>query len=83
MADIYVHVSNTLNGEEFDVSMPDDEKISDMLPVLTQKMEAGDPPDGWAWRLGNRTQNFEYAPDDTLEGRGTHENDMLFLYQIW
>ena len=38
-----VQLSNTLTGEEFDASIPDDRKIVDLIPVLTQKMGAGNP----------------------------------------
>ena len=82
MANIDVNVSNTLNGEEFEVNLPDDQKISDLIPVLTQKMEAGDPPEGSAWQLTNKTQNFGYAPDDTLAGANTNEKDNLALAVI-
>ena len=70
-------VDNTLTGDEFDVTMPDDQKVEDLIPILVEKMEAGDTPVGKQLGLRNRTQYFEYAPDDTLHGAGTKANSSL------
>ena len=82
MANIDVIVANVLNGEEFEVSLPDDQRVEDLLPVLSQRMEAGDPPTGAVWVLTNKTQQFEYAPDDSLSGANTNPHDNLALSTI-
>ena len=50
MGNIDVYVVNLMTGEEYEVAVPDEKKVEEWIQVLTQKMEAGAPREGSAWR---------------------------------
>ena len=79
MANIVVNVANTLTGEEFECTVPDDTKVEDLFPILVDRMEAGDPPNDMTWQLENRTQKFAYSDSDTLAKANTETGDNLVL----
>jgi len=71
VAQIDVVIINTLNGEEFDVNLPDDQKMADLIGKIVENIEIEDQlPQGESWKLINKSQNFEYMPDHTLAQAG-------------
>jgi hypothetical protein len=69
-------------NQEFDVELPDDANVAELLPALVK--ELGLPltgPDGnqVAYELSNKRTGREYKEGTTLGGEGTKTGDSLLL----
>jgi len=69
-------------NQEFDVELPDDASIAELLPAVVK--ELGLPltgPDGnqIAYELSNKRTGREYKEDQSLGGAGTKTGDVLLL----
>jgi hypothetical protein len=82
MSQISVTLVRADTNQEFDVELPDDAPISELLPALVK--ELGLPltgPDGnqVAYELSNKRTGQEYKERDNLSTRGTKSGDVLLL----
>lgn len=82
MAQVNVTLIRADTNQEFDVELPDDAPITELLPALVK--ELGLPitgPDGnqVAYELSNKRTAREYKEDDTLGGASTKTGDSLLL----
>ena len=76
MAEIEIKLKDGVTGKAVDAELPDDVPIRDLLPAITNELGINDADER---RLINKTQSFEYDPDDTLAGRATVEGDTCLL----
>jgi len=82
MAQVSVTLVRADTNQEFDVELPDDANIRELLPALVK--ELGLPltgPDGnqVAYELSNKRTGKEYKEDQTLGSAGTKTGDSLLL----
>lgn len=82
MSQISVTLVRADTNQEYDVELPDDHGISDLLPALVEKL--GLPltgPDGnqVAYELSNKRTGREYKEVDTLGSASTKSGDVLLL----
>lgn len=82
MAQISVTLVRADTNQEFDVELPDDASISELLPALVK--ELGLPltgPDGnqVAYELSNKRTGREYKEGDSLGSASTKSGDVLLL----
>ena len=82
MGQISVTLVRADTNQEFDVELPDDAAISELLPALVK--ELGLPltgPDGnqVAYEISNKRTGKEYKDKETLGTQGTKSGDVLLL----
>lgn len=82
MSQVNITLVRADTNQEFDVELPDDAAISDLLPALVK--ELGLPltgPDGnsVAYELSNKRTGRELKEAETLGGVGTKTGDLLLL----
>lgn len=82
MSQISVTLVRADTNQEFDVELPDDAQIQELLPALVK--ELGLPltgPDGnqVAYELSNKRTGREYKEADSLGSAGTKSGDVLLL----
>ena len=82
MAQIEVTLVRADTNQEFEVGLPDDAPIQELLPALVK--ELGLPltgPDGnqVAYELSNKRTGREYKENDSLSSHGTKLGDVLLL----
>ena len=82
MAQVSITLVRADTNQEFDVELPDDAPIMELLPALVK--ELGLPltgPDGnqVAYELSNKRTGMEYKEADTLGSLGTKTGDSLLL----
>ena len=82
MSQISVTLVRADTNQEFDVELPDDANIQELLPALVK--ELGLPltgPDGnqVADELSNKRTGREYKEGDSLGSAGTKSGDVLLL----
>jgi hypothetical protein len=82
MSQVSVTLVRADTNQEFDVELPDDANIAELLPALVK--ELGLPltgPDGnqVAYELSNKRTGREYKEGTTLGGEGTKTGDSLLL----
>ena len=82
MSQVNVSLVRADTNQEFDVELPDDARIAELLPALVK--ELGLPvtgPDGnqVAYELSNKRTGREYAEGTTLGEAGTLTGDLLLL----
>lgn len=80
MSDLELNVIHIATGESKKLRLPDNVPVQNMLPKIVKAMGGdGNAPGGS--RLLNKTQAFDYNPQDTLAGRNTTPSDTLGLVQ--
>ena len=67
-----IKLKDTVTGKIYDVELPDDVELRDLLPTLAEKTGLQDTG---GHKLRNSTKGFEYNENDTLAGRGTEQGD--------
>ena len=82
MSQISVTLVRADTNQEFDVELPDDANIQELLPALVK--ELGLPltgPDGnqVAYELSNKRTGREYTENDSLGSAGTKAGDVILL----
>lgn len=82
MAQISVTLIRADTNQEFDVELPDDVPVQELLPALVK--ELGLPltgPDGApvSYELSSKRTGLQYRERDSLGKGGTKEGDVLLL----
>ena len=82
MSQVSITLVRADTNQEYDVELPDDCVVSDLLPELVKKL--GLPltgPDGnqVAYELSNKRTGREFKEADTLGSAGTKSGDVLLL----
>jgi hypothetical protein len=82
MAQISVTLVRADTNQEYDVELPDDANMQELLPALVKQL--GLPltgPDGnqVAYELSNKRTGREYKEADTLGSAGTKSGDVILL----
>lgn len=82
MAQISVSLIRADTNQEFEVELPDNASIKELLPALVK--ELGLPlkgPDGnvVSYEISNKRTGFEYKEHDTLQSRSTKPGDVILL----
>jgi hypothetical protein len=82
MSQISVTLIRADTNQEFDVELPDDAAISELLPALLKQLCLPlTGPDGnqVAYELSNKRTGREYKEAETLGSAGTKAGDVLLL----
>jgi hypothetical protein len=82
MADIAVKIVRLPQGQMIDVELPDDARVGDLLPVLAERLgEQAQEGGATIYKLGYKgptpPEQFSFADDDTLAGRGAKPGCIL------